>query len=249
MSSKQKLLISVRGKIEALEAANGGAHIVDVEYPGSALGTPYPLNILTVSNAIHRFNKRNGTQVQVSTNIGEKQHVWATASQAALGVAVAGCDIIKVGLAELSPEDAIIVMRRVVRNVGKWFPKKNLIATLFADWTFLEYLDPFIDGVYVAVESGSNGVLIDTFNKKIGKGLLDWASLSQISEFVNLCHKHKLEAWLAGSIALEQLAKLWETGVDVICIRGAATEGAGRMAKVTESMVRNLVETIPSRRK
>ena len=39
------LLVSVRGPQEALAAAEGGAHIADVEYPASALGTPYPLNI------------------------------------------------------------------------------------------------------------------------------------------------------------------------------------------------------------
>ncbi len=31
-----RLLISVRGPNEALEAAKGGAHIADVEFPGSA---------------------------------------------------------------------------------------------------------------------------------------------------------------------------------------------------------------------
>ena len=32
-----RLLVSVRGPDEALAAAKGGAHIADVEYPGSAL--------------------------------------------------------------------------------------------------------------------------------------------------------------------------------------------------------------------
>jgi hypothetical protein len=41
----QRLLVSVRGPNEAVAAAKGGAHIADVEFPGSALGTPYPLNI------------------------------------------------------------------------------------------------------------------------------------------------------------------------------------------------------------
>ena len=245
MLSKQKLLISVRGRNEALEAAEGGADIVDVEYPGSALGTPYPLNIFSVKKAIKRFNKKQQTQIQVSTNIGEKQHVWATASQAALGVALAGCDIIKVGLAELYPEDAIKVMKRVVRNVKKWFPEKRLIATFFADWTFLEYMDPFTDGVHVGIESGSDGVLIDTYNKNIGKGLLDWTGLEKIKEFVELCHKYNLEAWIAGSVTENQLPGLWATGVNVICIRGAATEGYGRMAKVKKEVVHKLVNTIP----
>ena len=43
-----RLLVSVRGPNEALAAAEGGAHIADVEYPASALGTPYPLNIWAV---------------------------------------------------------------------------------------------------------------------------------------------------------------------------------------------------------
>ena len=44
----QRLLVSVRGPNESLAAAKGGAHIIDVEYPGTALGTPYPLNIKAV---------------------------------------------------------------------------------------------------------------------------------------------------------------------------------------------------------
>ncbi len=44
----QRLLVSVRGPNEAVAAARGGAHIADVEFPGSALGTPYPLNVKTV---------------------------------------------------------------------------------------------------------------------------------------------------------------------------------------------------------
>lgn len=126
MTHKQRLLVSVRGKNEALEAANGGAHILDVEYPKSALGTPYPLNIKAVRRDIPPDKK-------VSTNIGEKQFRWSTASQAALGVALAGADIIKVGLAELQAEDAVKVMNRVVRNVHNWFDGKLLIATLFVD--------------------------------------------------------------------------------------------------------------------
>jgi len=46
----QRLLVSVRGPQEAIAAIRGGAHIADVEYPASALGTSYPLNILTVRN-------------------------------------------------------------------------------------------------------------------------------------------------------------------------------------------------------
>ncbi|MEW6715801.1 MAG: (5-formylfuran-3-yl)methyl phosphate synthase [Nitrospirota bacterium] len=50
----QRLLVSVRGPREALAAIKGGAHIADVEYPASALGTPYPLNIMTVRNRLNK---------------------------------------------------------------------------------------------------------------------------------------------------------------------------------------------------
>lgn len=49
---KQRLLVSVRGPKEAQAAIKGGAHIADVEYPASALGTPYPPNIAAVRKAI-----------------------------------------------------------------------------------------------------------------------------------------------------------------------------------------------------
>ena len=40
--NKGELLVSIRGPVEALAAAKGGAKIAYVEYPASALGTPYP---------------------------------------------------------------------------------------------------------------------------------------------------------------------------------------------------------------
>ena len=50
----QKLLVSIRGPKEAIAAAKDGAHIADVEYPASALGTPYPLNIYSVRNRLNK---------------------------------------------------------------------------------------------------------------------------------------------------------------------------------------------------
>ena len=91
-----RLLISVRGPNEALAAAKGGAHIADVEYPASALGTPYPLNIKAVRG---RLDSESFKGVPISTNIGEDQPRRSTACQAALGVALAGADYIKCGLA------------------------------------------------------------------------------------------------------------------------------------------------------
>lgn len=240
LPQKQRLLVSIRGKNEALEAIKGGAHILDVEYPKSALGTPYPINI-------HTVRAHTPADRLVSTNIGEMQYRWATALQAALGVAQAGADIIKIGLAELEKDDARDVMQRAVRNVRWWFKCKMLVATFFAD-DRKGYVDPITEAATIAKSAGADGVLIDTFDKTKKKGLLDYFSTKDIAKFVKACRKHKVEVWIAGSITKEQLPRLWRTDVDVICVRGAAcvegTEGE-RMEKVKAEIVRRLVKTIP----
>jgi uncharacterized protein (UPF0264 family) len=51
---------------------------------------------------------------------------------------------------------------------------------------------------------------------------------------------------IAGSITKDQIPTLWKTGVDVICVRGAACEsGSGRQGRVNAKKVADLVSTIP----
>ncbi len=104
------------------------------------------------------------------------------------------------------------------------------------------------DGIELVKEIKCDGLLIDTFHKGIGKGLLDYYSLKEIKEFVDNLHNIGKEAWIAGSISKEQLPELWTTGVDVICVRGAACEKNRRQSKVwrgKESIVKELISTLP----
>lgn len=250
MTRKQRLLVSIRGPNEALHCARGGAAIADVEYPASALGTPYPLNILAVRQIL--TGARFG-MVAVSTNIGEIQSVRASACQAALGVAVAGADLIKFGLAGQSLESAIYLGKSIVRTVRTLGSKsKRLYPAIFVDDDMRRFLDPLKDAPALAKGIGSDGVLIDTFNKTIGKGLLDFCTVKELSQFTKAMHRCGKEAWIAGSITLEELPDLWATGVDVICVRGAACAketGKGRFGEVSEKLVRSLVETMPGARR
>ncbi len=242
---EQRLLVSIRGKKEALAAVKGGAHIADVEFPASALGTPYPLNIQTVRKAMPK-------SVAVATNIGEEQHGSSSACQAALGVALAGADIIKLGLAKMPLAAAKEFGPTLVRTVKRWFPKKQCVPALFADERLAKwYVDPLKQGPDLAKYMKADGLLIDTFDKTLGMGLMDYYSLADIKRFVKKCHSRNLEAWLAGSIAKEELSELWEAGVDVICIRGAACKkgtGPGRFGAVSVKLVKELAATIPKRK-
>ena len=234
----QRLLVSVRGRIEAVEAVTGGAHIVDAEYPASALGTPYPLNIWTIRKNVPK-------RVPVSTNIGEEQARRSTAAQAVLGVGTAGADIIKAGLAGMDNKEATYLASIIVRTVKHWYPHKQVIPTFFADTRLAKILDPIEEAPALASKVGAHGVLIDTFDKSKGKGLTDYYDYADIKEFVRMCHKKHIESWIAGSITEGQLPLFWQTGVDVICVRGAAcAAGKDRMSKVTKETVRRLVRTI-----
>lgn len=244
----QKLLVSIRGFNEAKAAADGGAHIADVEYPASALGTPYPLNIFSVRD---RLNKEGYKKIAVSTNIGELQTNRSTACQAALGVACSGADFIKFGLAEESLESAVYLGDSLVRTIRKFYrTSKKLIPSVFVDTDLQRYFNPIKDGVKLTKKIKADGILIDTFNKSIGKGLLDYCNISDLKKFVTNCHRNNIEAWLAGSISIDELPELWQTGVDVICVRGAACEqrGPGRFGEVKKEIVKNLVATIKNKK-
>jgi hypothetical protein len=240
----QRLLVSVRGPIEALEAIKGGAHIADVEYPASALGTPYPLNIFDVRK---KLDNNGFKKIPISTNIGEEQKVRSSSCQAALGVALAGADYVKLGFAGLTYDEAEYLGGIIVRTVRKWFPKKKVYPAVFPELRFSKKFDPLIDGLKLVQKMKCDGLLIDTFQKDIGKGLMDYYSIKELKKFVNDLHKLGKEAWLAGSLTKEQLPDLWKTGVDVICVRGAACEridGKERFGKVKKEIVKNLIKTL-----
>jgi (5-formylfuran-3-yl)methyl phosphate synthase len=137
-----RLLVSVRGPNEAVAAAKGGAHIADVEYPGSALGTPYPLNIKAARAAL---DVAGFGAMPISTNIGEEQPHRSTACQAALGVAIAGADYIKCGLAGCDPKAAAYIGRNLVRTIREWCPDKKIYPAVFPEEEFTATFDPRSD--------------------------------------------------------------------------------------------------------
>lgn len=230
--------------MEALAAAQGGAHIADVEHPSSALGTPYPLNIKAVREAL---DAEGFSELPISTNIGEEQRVGSSACQAALGVAVAGANHVKCGFAGLDSKAAAYLGRNLVRTVKEWCPQCKVYPAVFPEEEFAISFDPLVDGPNLVGQIDCDGLLIDTFRKDIGKGLLDYYEHDQLAQFVSDLHAIGREAWLAGSIMEHELSGLWNLGTDVICVRGAACEtlnGEGRFGGVSSRVVADLVGTL-----
>jgi uncharacterized protein (UPF0264 family) len=150
-------------------------------------------------------------------------------------------------LAGLDLKAATYLGRNLVRTLKEWFPDKKVYAAVFPDEEFVVSFDPLSDGPKLALNIDCDGILIDTYNKSSGMGLLDYYSTEQLTEFASNLHEITKEAWLAGSIARSELPALWTTGVDVICVRGAACEpheGLLRFGTVRCEIVQNLVETL-----
>jgi hypothetical protein len=203
------------------------------------------LNIATVRN---RLNRAGFSRVLVSTNVGEIPHERANACQAALGVATAGADLIKFGLGELPLEAAVYQGREIVRTVRRWYPRRKLYPAVFIDDDMQRFFKALSDSPSLAKEIAADGVLIDTFNKSIGKGLLDYCDVRDIKRWAGQLHRLRKEAWIAGSIQKDELPALWAAGADVICVRGAACrpgKGMGRFGQVDAGVVRALTGTIP----
>ncbi len=142
--------------------------------------------------------------------------------------------------------------RNLVHTVREWCPEKKVYPAVFPEEEFSNLLDPLTDGPKLVEEIGSDGLLIDTYRKDIGKGLVDYYSVKEITDFVASLHAIGKEAWIAGSISKDQLPELWKTGADVICVRGAACEslqGKGRFGEVSSTKVAELITTVTSRRK
>ena len=134
-------------------------------------------------------------EILVATNIGSEQIGRSTACQAALGVALAGADIIKLGLAKMPLGEAQEFGPALIRTVRKWFPTKKCAPVLFADERLARwYIDPLKDGPDLAAHMKTDGLVVDTLDKGIGMGLLDYYQLGEIEEFAAKCHDRGLEA-------------------------------------------------------
>ncbi len=122
-----------------------------------------------------------------------------------------------------------------------------MYPAVFPEEEFTVSFDPLTDGPVLVEKTECDGLLIDTYQKGVGKGLLDYYNPDQLARFVEDLHALKKEAWLAGDITEDELPALWATAVDVICIRGAAcaasTHGS-RFGAVTSEIVAKLVRHI-----
>ncbi|MFJ1598267.1 (5-formylfuran-3-yl)methyl phosphate synthase [Streptomyces sp. NPDC088261] len=217
------LLISPDSVEEALDCAKAAEYldIVDVKKPDEgSLGANFPWVIREIREAVPA-----GTPV--SATVGDVPYKPGTVAQAALGAAVSGATYIKVGLYGCTtPEQAVDVMRGVVRAVKEYRPEALVVASGYADAHRIGCVNP-LALPDIARRSGSDAAMLDTAIKD-GTRLFDHVPPDICGEFVRLAHEYGLLAALAGSVKAGDLGELTRIGTDIVGVRGAVCEGGDR---------------------
>ncbi|MGC8999138.1 MAG: (5-formylfuran-3-yl)methyl phosphate synthase [Candidatus Bathyarchaeia archaeon] len=234
-----RLLVSVVNEEEALNAVEGGAHVVDVKNPKEgSLGANFP-------RVIRRVREVVPENVEVSSTIGDLPNLPGTASLAALGAAVSGADYVKAGLLGVkTTSEALHLMREVCIAVKDYNPALKVIAAGYADHKSAGCLNP-LELPEVAYKVGADGVLVDVKAKRAGRNVFSFLKEEELKKFVDKAHKFNLIVAIAGCLDKSDVSSVYALGADIIGVRGAVCDGKDRLnGTVRVELVREFVREI-----
>jgi uncharacterized protein (UPF0264 family) len=233
-----KLLISPRNEAEAVEAAAGGADIIDVKNPEEgSLGASFPW-------IIRRVRQVTPANIEVSCTVGEAPDLPGSMALASLGAAATGVNYVKAGLFGLkTAEAAVYLMRNVTQAAKEYNPAVKVVVSGYADAARIDTVDPMLVPK-IAYEAKADIAMLDTAIKD-GKNLFTFLKKPQLSSFVDAAHDYGLKAALAGSLQKENLHEVYALGADIAGMRGAACTLNDRInGQITREKVQELVEII-----
>lgn len=226
-----RLLVTAIDDADARTAVAGGADIVDVKNPAEgSLGAPAPATIAAVRAAVP-------ASIPVSVAIGD-QSLPGAAALAAVGAANLGAAYVKLGLRNVSADEAVQLLRAV--RDGLAGVSASVIAAAYADADGLDgnALPPALLP-RVARAAGITGCLVDTAIKD-GRGLFHWLTQRAVATLVSEAHDRGLVIALAGSLRDSDLPDILATGADIAGVRSAACRGGVRTAPLEPERIRRL---------
>jgi len=225
MRERIRLLVSPKSIEEAkIVVQQKGVDYIDCKNPlEGSLGANFPWIIKEMKSLIHP----NSSQL-LSATIGDFPNLPGSASLAALGAAVSGADVVKIGLKESTTEDdCVYLMKGVVKAVKNYNENIKVVVAGYADRIRMKTSPDFLLLPNIAAKSGADIVMLDTFIKD-GKGLFDFLSVEQLKFFKNKAKKLNLEVALAGYLMKGSLPMIKEIMPDIIGVRSIVCEGYDR---------------------
>ncbi len=239
MSSKIKLLISPKDLKEAKTVISCGVPLIDCKNPNEgSLGANFPWIIKSMKKLI----PSDGSQ-QLSATIGDFPNLPGSASLAALGAAVSGADIIKVGLkGPKNEEQGIKLMKSVVKAVKDFNKNVRVVTAGYADQSRMNSSLNFLAIPTIAAQSGADIAMLDTFIKD-GKSLFDFLNIDQLIQFKNKAKELNLQIALAGNLRKNDLNLIKKISPDIIGVRSVVCEDFDRNNSIINT---NLIEDLKS---
>ena len=237
MVQKIKLLVSPRNIEEARITINSGVDYVDCKNPDEgSLGANFPWIINQMKELIPESSPQ-----KLSATIGDFPYLPGSASLAALGAAVSGADIIKVGLkGPKNVEEGVNLMKNVVKAVKNYNKDIIIVAAGYADYKRIKTSPDFLSIPLIAAESGSNIAMLDTFIKD-GKGLFDFLSVEQLMDFKKISKQENLDIALAGNLMKDSISKIKKISPDIIGVRSIVCDNFDRQnGKISGHMIEEL---------
>lgn len=217
-----RLLVSVRGPVEARAAVAGGADVVDAKDPAlGALGAVRADRLAAIRRAV-------GLARPVSAALGDaRDEAMVTAAV----TAASGVAFVKLGFAGVTTESQARRLARAARRGAG--ATTALVLVAYADWRRATSLAP--DRLLaVAADTGAAGLLLDTARKDAP--LFALASIDAVASWVAAVRATGLFAALAGSLSGGDFATARAIGADLVGVRGAACIG-GRRGRVSQARV------------
>ncbi len=226
-----KLMVSVQNLGEAMQAVEGGADIVDVKNLDEMfVGSNFPPVIKEVRSAIDK-------NVHVSVTLGVVPNQAGTVALAAYGAATMNASSVKIGFLNTDYEAALKLLKECKKALSSFDTK--IIVSTFADSAIYGGIDPKLV-VRLAVESKSDGILIDTLTKD-GRNLFDFMSVDELSELIAKAKGLGLSTALSGSLKVGDFDTLIEINPDIVGVRGAVCKDENRYkGRVEASAVSNV---------
>ena len=224
MRNKIKLLISPKTIEEAKIVVQANVDFIDCKNPEEgSLGANFPWIIKAMKDII----PKNSSQL-LSATIGDFPNLPGSASLAALGAAVSGADIIKVGLkGPKNIKDGIKLMKAVVKAAKTCKGEILVVAAGYGDFTRIDNGLDFLSIPIIAAESGADIAMLDTYIKD-KKGLFDFLTVNQLIEFKEKSNQLGLKIALAGNLNKDVLSNIRKINPDIIGVRSMVCDGYDR---------------------
>jgi (5-formylfuran-3-yl)methyl phosphate synthase len=223
-----RLLVSVTCAGEAVEAASGGADIVDAKDPSAgALGAVRLEAFRAIRGAVP-------DDAVLSAALGDAAGL-AEAERLAEEFASSGARFVKIGFAGVVEAGrAAELTECAVRGCQRGASTAGVIAVAYADASRVRAVDARAL-VQVAGDAGAHGVLVDTADKS-GPGLTALWGMTQLADWVAMVHELEMVASVAGKLSLDDIDLMRDVGADIVGVRGAACVG-GRLGRVSSARV------------